>query len=174
MSVERSCLLVIDAQNGFFSARTAETLLRLEGLLRARLFQHVVCTRFVNQENSPFERLLGWTGLRDPESCALRADAERAAELVIEKHGYSGVSIELLSFLRERNIGRVFLAGVDTDCCVLTTAVALFEHGLEPLVLAEYCASNGNQNAHDAALLVLSRLIGSSRVIRGNADAGWL
>lgn len=59
---------------------------------------------------------------------------------------------------------KVYLAGVDTDCCVLTTATSLFENNIRPIVLTKYCASNGGPQSHEAGILCLKRLIGEKQL----------
>lgn len=59
----------------------------------------------------------------------------------------------------------VYLCGFDTDCCVLATAIQLFELGICPVVLSYYCHSNGGEAAHVEALTCLNRLIGMQHVI---------
>lgn len=59
-----------------------------------------------------------------------------------------------------------YIAGIDTDCCVLATATSLFERNIRPVVLAHYCASNGGERSHAAALTVLERTIGAQQIIK--------
>ena len=73
--------------------------------------------------------------------------------------------------LEELNDGstpsHVFLCGADTDCCVLKTSTDLFEKGIMPIVLTDYCNSNGGPNSHEAGLLVMGRLIGKKSIVPG-------
>lgn len=50
--------------------------------------------------------------------------------------------------------GRLVLAGVSTDCCVLSTALAAADAGVEVLVVADACAGAGDES-HAKALYVL-------------------
>ncbi|MFC3572023.1 cysteine hydrolase family protein [Streptomyces yaanensis] len=50
--------------------------------------------------------------------------------------------------------GRLVLTGVSTDCCVLSTALAAADAGVEVLVVADACAG-ADDAAHDRALAVL-------------------
>ena len=65
----------------------------------------------------------------------------------------------------------MFICGIDTDCCVLTTAVNLFEVGIRPIVLTQYCASNGGESSHQAALTCMGRLIGSHHLVSNEIDS---
>lgn len=44
------------------------------------------------------------------------------------------------------------MVGVDTDCCVMMLATALFEYNIRPIVLTQYCASNGGTESHNAGI----------------------
>lgn len=74
-----------------------------------------------------------------------------------------------MTLLKELNDGElpkhVFICGADTDCCVLKTATDIFEQGLMPIVLTEYCDSNAGPKLHEAGLLVMGRLIGKVCIV---------
>ncbi|MGH2416210.1 MAG: isochorismatase family protein, partial [Microcystaceae cyanobacterium] len=68
------------------------------------------------------------------------------------------------------DIHTVFICGIDTEGCVLKTAIDFFENNINPYVLEYYSASNGGDNFHQAAILVLSQLIGRSNIITEPID----
>ncbi|MFG2549591.1 cysteine hydrolase family protein [Streptomyces sp. NPDC048581] len=55
---------------------------------------------------------------------------------------------------RATSEGRLVLAGVSTDCCVLSTALAAADAGVEVLVVADACAG-ADDDSHVRALQVL-------------------
>ena len=59
----------------------------------------------------------------------------------------------------------VFLAGFDTDGCVLATALDLFDQGIETFIIEPWCSSLGGQDMHDAAIKILNRSIGKDHVL---------
>jgi nicotinamidase-related amidase len=67
--------------------------------------------------------------------------------------------------LERRKISEVFLCGIETDCCVLKTAVDLFEHHYRPVVLSSACASRAGKENHEAGLKILRRMIGNEQVV---------
>lgn len=162
-----SCLLVIDLQNGFVSQATEHVLPRIEALMSGGMFDHVVATRFVNVEGSPYRRLMGWAKLSSPPETDLVPFVERLSERVFEKHVYTAVNDEFLAYLDVVGADKVFICGIDTDCCVMKTAVDLFERNRDVSVLAHYSASNGGEASHVAALKVLERQISGGRIILG-------
>jgi nicotinamidase-related amidase len=86
----------------------------------------------------------------------------------------TGLPEALTTFLREQRIERAFVAGIDTDTCVLKIAMDLFDRSIEPLVLADCCASTAGLQAHLAGLAVLSRNIGAERFREAGLSAGML
>ena len=65
----------------------------------------------------------------------------------------------------------VFICGTDTDCCVQINATTLFELGIHPLVLVDYCASNGGIESHKAGLTVMRRTLGAKHLIHGDINS---
>ena len=160
-----SCLLLIDIQKGFISEHTEHVIPRIEELLKNKRFEHIAATRFINSENSPYRRILGWDRLSDGPETDLHPVVCKAADAIFEKDVYTAVSSGLLKYFSDNSVNDLFIAGIDTDCCVLKTAADLFENNIRTKVLAHYSASNGGQESHDAAICVLQRLIGKDNVI---------
>ncbi|MBQ8893515.1 MAG: nicotinamide-nucleotide amidohydrolase family protein [Clostridia bacterium] len=168
----KKILLVIDVQKGFITEKTGEQAKeRIDALLRAELFDCVISTVYRNYENSPIVRLMGWDKLMTAEEQAVVGEAALRSDHFLEKTTYSACSGELLELLRRENGGslpeHLFIAGVDTECCVLATATDLFEAGIRPLVLAQYCGASGGEEAHAAGLRSLCSLIGRNNLWEG-------
>ena len=62
--------------------------------------------------------------------------------------------------LREGGITEIHICGIDTEGCVLKTAVDLFDAGVRPVVLVVACASTGGDELHRIGLRTMRRLIG--------------
>jgi nicotinamidase-related amidase len=161
--VERSCLLIIDVQAGFVNEATRAIPAAVERLQAD--FERVYATRFSNPEGSFFRSLIGWPrfapGSRDVEF----AFTPREDAVILEKTVYTCVTPAFLKSLRANDVAKVHLCGIATDSCVLKCAVDLFEAGVEPVVLADFCGSHGGAECHEAGLLLLRRFIGSRQVI---------
>jgi nicotinamidase-related amidase len=162
--MEKSLLLVIDVQNGFVSKKTRHVVPRIVQLLSSSKFGKVAFTQYFNAESSPYEKYLQWFELKTDEEQALAKEIEPYARLIFRKDVYTAINSEVRTFLEREKIGTVYLVGIDTDCCVLATAVDLFQMGIRPIVLADYCASNGGHESHAAGLRVLVRLIGAGQI----------
>lgn len=162
-----SCFVIIDVQNGFVSKKTEHVPERIAALLDGpSRFDHVVVTQFVNtnSDSSPYVRLMQWYGLMTEESQQIHETIQGKYERVFRKYGYSCFTPEFEAFVSENQIDKIYFAGIDTDCCVLKSATDCFERNISFEVLVNYCASNGGEPSHQAALMVLRRTIGRSQI----------
>jgi len=169
-------LLVVDVQQCFLNEFTRHIPARIEELIRQGGHEPVLFTRFVNVEESPFRRLLGWTECLEPPQTELAGElrAFEAPETVYSKAGYAGLPDTLGQYLVDQGFRRVTLAGIDTDMCVLKVAMDLFDLNIEPVVYTDCCASTAGLQAHLAGLAVLARNIGAERLLDAGLSGGFL
>jgi len=82
-----------------------------------------------------------------PEIKALTGDSE-----IVAKNTYDAfINTELEGILRGKNVEKVVVCGVMTDCCCDTTARSAFNRGFETYLVGDACAS-ANQRQHEAGL----------------------
>ena len=62
-------------------------------------------------------------------------------------------------------IDKIYLCGIDTECCVLKTAFDLFENEYDVYVLKDYCACMCGTQRHNNAIEILKRNIGYDKII---------
>lgn len=84
---------------------------------------------------------------------------------VFEKRKYTVFNNELEEYILVNNVDTVYLCGFDTDACILKTALDLFEHNIKVFVLEDYCMSHSGYYFHNAAILMLKKMIGTKSVI---------
>lgn len=166
----KNILLIVDMQKGF--ARYEQTLAlneKILELLKLKVFDSVVATRFLNDNNSIYEQLLNWKRLKKEEERDIDAKYLQFIDVIFDKYIYNCVNDSFIQKLCQLNEGKypekVFIVGADTDCCVLITATTLFEHNIRPVVLTSYCASNGGDKSHEAGVLCMKRLIGKGQLV---------
>lgn len=169
----KKLLLVIDVQNGFVrTPEVSNTVEKIQALLSAGEFDSVIATRFMNAANSTFETQLGWRRLQTDYEQELDSRIAKYIDFVFDKTVYSCIDKNFIQKLIQLNDGQypeeIYIAGIDTDCCVLTSATALFEYGIRPLVLVDFCNSNGGEKSHEAGILCMKRLIGEKQLIYRN------
>lgn len=71
----KNILLVVDMQNGFARyEQTKELTTKIKELLEREIFDIVIGTRFLNSDNSMYEKLLGWSKLKTENERAIPKD----------------------------------------------------------------------------------------------------
>ena len=113
----------------------------------------------------PYRRLLGWHRFYESSEDVPLAFRPVDGVTVIDKNVYTCVTPAFLDELRSKGIGEVAICGIDTDACVATCAVDLFENGFRPILLSEACASHAGAEYHEAAIRILTRLIGKKQIV---------
>ncbi|WP_200307084.1 cysteine hydrolase family protein [Streptomyces adelaidensis] len=158
-------LAVIDMQRVFAepdspwaAPRFTEAATGVRRLLPAFAEERTVFTRFVAPERPEG----AWRAYYDRWPFALRPPDARLWEIVDELADDTGDLVDAPTFgkwgpglaARLGTDGRLVLAGVSTDCCVLSTALAAADAGVEVLVVADACAG-ATDESHAKALYVL-------------------
>lgn len=164
----KSILIVVDMQNGFNRYEQTHILAKkIAELTQSNTFDVIIATRFLNKEGSQYTKFLNWHRLMTSPDIDLVENIK--ADYVVDKWIYTCVNEEFIGLLKKCNDGEIpkhiFLCGADTDCCVLKIATDLFEQGIMPIVLTNYCDSNGGPKSHDAGILVMERLIGKRSLV---------
>lgn len=161
-------LLIVDVQRGFIRPQTEHIPAIVEQLQTE--YAAIAVSQFENHELSPHQRILNWHRFLPGSDDVDLAFSPAENAFVFKKPHYSCVSYELMRWINANGISEVHVCGIDTEVCVLTSATALFEYLIKPVVLAPACASNGGQRSHQAGLIALERLIGRDNVWGGDED----
>ena len=162
-SQRKGILLAVDLQNGFLIAPECEAVVP-KVVDRASQFYQVWATRFFNR-NANLYRQLNWNEMVSGLETELSTNLSPVVSKTFDKPSYSPVSQALLQALQSDAITTVAVCGVDTDACVMATALGLFDAGFETFVVSDGCASSGGQEYHEAAIKILERNIGAQYVI---------
>ncbi len=162
-SKRKGLLLAVDLQNGFLITPECEAVVP-KVVAHARQFHQVWATRFFNR-NANFSRQLNWNEMVSGAETELSTTLSPVVSKIFDKPSYSPVSPALLHALQSDAITTVAICGVDTDACVMATALGLFDAGFETFVVSDGCASSGGQEYHEAAIKILERNIGERYVI---------
>lgn len=158
------CLVIIDIQYGFLiNKETKEIPYKVRNLLKEKSFDHIVATKFLNKENSPFERFMDWHDVMEDE---IHPEILKVAEKTFDKNLYTCFNEEFEKYIKDNNIDKLYFIGVDTDACVLKSAIDCFERNIDFEVLVDFCASSGGEEYHNAAIKVLERTIGEKCIKR--------
>jgi nicotinamidase-related amidase len=126
--------------------------------LAQALAPQVIFTRFV----APAKPAGAWQRYYEQWPFALQPPDARIYELVDDFAANAGPTLDATTFgkweagLRDRvgPGGRLVLAGVSTDCCVLSTALAAADDGVAVQVVSDACAGVSDE-AHAQALDIM-------------------
>lgn len=160
----RECLVIVDVQRGFVSDKTEYVVPLIAQLTKKRKFDLVVATKFQNSEKSPYINFMDWHGLMTETDQQVMNEIVSVSNIIIPKSTYTCFNDEFEKTIRNNKIDKLFFVGIDTDCCVLKSASDCFEKNIPFEVLINYCASNGGEVSHKAAITVMERMIGKSTI----------
>jgi nicotinamidase-related amidase len=157
-------LVVIDMQHVFgdpaspwFTPRFAEVVPRIAELVEA-FAPRVTFTRFV----APASPVGAWEPYYEQFPFARQPPSAPLYQLVDAFPAYRSATVDLPTFgkwgpaLADRLDGAgMVLAGVSTDCCVISTALPAADAGVRVRVIADACAG-ANDTTHEQALAVMA------------------
>lgn len=160
----KKVLLLIDCQVGFCNSHTDHLPPRWGWALRefGHRFDQVIAARWVNVTASAFMRA-GFTAMhRDDPAIDL---VPEVAPLITVTHDRSMYPVPGHILPRSADgPTEVFIAGVDTDACVMATALSLYTSQYSPVVIEDLSGSTAGPQVHEAALTLLRRNLGPSGV----------
>ena len=156
-------LLIIDLQNDFINEKTKHIVEKIENLVEQEKYTYIVFTRYINSYDNLCYTKLNFEGCLTENGKKIAIDSKNYK--VIDKPMYTSLVPELEEYIKENKIEKIYLCGVDTECCVLKTALDLFDNGYNVYVLKDYCASMEGNQAHNNAIELLERNIGNNYVI---------
>jgi nicotinamidase-related amidase len=165
MRLNRSAVLVVidmqqvfaDPASGWFTPGFAEILPPVLRLAR-EFAGRTLFTRFV----APAEPRGAWRAYYEQWPFALQPEHWDGYRLVAEIEQLEPTTLVTSTFgkwtpelaYRVGDSGELVLAGVSTDCCVLSTALAAADAGVRVLVAEQACAGS-DQAAHQQALAAM-------------------
>ena len=162
-SERKGILLAVDMQNGFLTTPETEEVVT-NVVDNADLFDQVWATRFFNR-NPNFSRQVNWDEMVSGPETELDSSLTPFVSKTFDKPSYSPPADDLIQALQNEGITTVAVAGVDTDACVMDTALELFDAGIETYVVSDGSASSGGTEYHEAGIKLLERNIGEDYVV---------
>lgn len=157
-------LLVVDMQEGFRSEESEDIVGKVAELVEG-FKGEVVFSKFCNEEGSLFEEQLGWTRFQDEEDRRLLEKLRGLDGVDMVHDGYTVATDDLLEYLKENDVGRVYVCGVYTDVCIKKAAMDLFDRGFEVFVVEDCCASLHGEDVHKSAVESLKHILGDDHVL---------
>lgn len=169
MDLDRTALVVVDVQNGFVTDVSRPVVPVIADLVEhwTAAGRSVVFTRYLNYPGSLFERLFDWRKLTHAPETDIVSELAAAAEKapVIDKKGYTLFNEQGRALVEQNGWTELVFCGIDTEICVLKSAVDAFEAGIIPWILTDASASHSSQAAHDAGIFIGRRFIGPAQFV---------
>lgn len=157
-------LLVIDLQKNFINEETKYCHKKIKKLLDCNNYDFIAFTKFINDEDSNFYKTLNWKGCMTEEDRQIMVDTKD--HKVFEKRTYTAFNKEFKDYIKDNNIDTIYLCGIDTDACVLKTALDLFDNDYNVKVIEDCSMSHSGYKMHESAINILKKNIGSNNVIK--------
>lgn len=157
-------LLVIDYQRVFRTKNTEGTVGSIENLVKKVKWDGIIQTLWFNsqEEGSLYRKNLDYTE---------GSPSSRDAGLVKRFFGSKMFPRYDKYSCFDENISRelpadtvVYIAGWETDACVLGTCFDLFDHRVDFRVVTD-CVASDNVEAHEAALTIIKRNFGEVALV---------
>lgn len=159
-------LLIVDVQQGFINGNTAHIPAEIEKHVKNYQYDLVVATRFINKEDSLYQSELALQTMTMLSKDAKLVDSVNdLADIVLMKSTYSSITTDLDKLLKKNKVQEVFLAGINTETAILSTAFYLFDRDIKPKILSSLCASQAGDEMQRCALNILRKAIGSPNIL---------
>ena len=156
-------LLIIDMQEGF-RCQESESILPNLLKLKESFNGKIVFSKFVNDENSLFEKQLKYIGFQNKNDQRLFSELQALNNIEIKHNTYTVLNDKLKKMIKSNNITKVYLAGIYTDVCIIKTAMDLFDDNTETFVIEDACNSLHGKNNHDSAINSLKHILGKKQI----------
>lgn len=172
MDHSTSALVIVDVQNGFVTEHSRHVVPLIVDLVSRwkASGRDVVFTRYINYDNSPFERIIKWSKLKHSPETDIVAELQPFTEdpaIVVDKRVYTLFSGGGEELVRSKGWTDLYICGIDTEVCVLKVAVDAFERNITPWLISDASASHAGLETHRAGLLVAKKMIGAGQIILG-------
>ena len=156
----KTALVVLDVQNIFITDSNKLLPDKIKKHIETQNYDFIIFSRFINSENSSFTQKLNWKeGNHSPAIDIVPELSELALKNhIFEKSTYSLFkSKNVVTFLAERNISKLFFCGVDLDACVLASAFEAFDLGFEFEILVGLTGSSAKDDLNVSAKHIIKR-----------------
>ena len=148
-------LIVVDIQKGFLNKPIYKNLAKkIEEFLNKNQkdYSNIFFTKFINDKNSLYETRLNWTNLQSSETQSFAIDLPKNFT-ILKKHGY-GLNSEDLNKIKCLGIKEIDICGLQTDACVYAISLQLFDAGIYPNILINYCATSPEKQEYSKNMLI--------------------
>jgi nicotinamidase-related amidase len=156
----KNAILIVDVQKFFINKFTKDIPKKITIFLNKKKFDFVLFSKFIFSRKSSFAKFIKKPRLINQKDIDIVSELKKfiTKNNVFTKSTFSSLkSKQLLNFLKKNKVGKLYLCGLDTNACVLATAVEAFDLGFDVKVLEDLCGSHSSKKYHKNAVEILKR-----------------
>lgn len=158
-------LLLVDFQEGFVNNLKIKdqknVITKVNKLLNLHNFDLIVFTKF-NNENELFKIVLNYEF--DMHFSDLEISTENLKNFAVFEKSTCGITNEIIEFLKQQNITKIYVAGLDLDACIIATMFNLFDNGIQPVLVLDACATPRAKN-YKSSLKIIESNFGKNSIV---------
>ncbi len=165
-------LLVIDLQKYFINENTEFLPGKIANFIEKHTFDYTVFFQYVNTPDSNFVKIHNWNHMfGSPETDIVDEVTQYlTGNNLFKKHSFSVFRAEGFSeFMKSKLINELYLCGIDTDACILSSEMEAFEKGYDAKVIEDLCASHWGIEYHRKAIDLLKKNLGKQAIVKSNS-----
>lgn len=167
----KSALLVIDVQEALLNEAVDSIPTKIAKFIESNenKFDFILFFKFVNDKKSNWVKLLNWEGMLKVSETEIAPELKRFLKkdnVFSKKAAFSIFRVnKFLRFVKENQLSKLFICGLDTHACVYVSTMEAFERGFEVKVIEDLCAASHGLSYHQNAIDALRRNLGKSIII---------
>lgn len=167
----KNALLIIDVQVSFLNEVTDEIPIRIARFIKNKKdkFDFILFFKFINDRNSAWVKILNWEGMIKPEETKIALELRKFLKkdnVFVKRAAFSIFRVEKFQkFVRDKNISKLYICGLDTHACVYVSTMEAFERGFDVKVIEDLCAASHGTSYHQNAIDALKRNLGKGIII---------
>ena len=150
-------------QKGFIKETNCHLVEKINNYLRQNNFDNIFFTKCLNNDKSPYTKILNWNGIKNECEQEIVCDIPKDAK-VLTKNCY-GISDKDIKCFKDLGITEMEICGTDIDACCLAIGFNLFDNSIKPIFLSGLCETT-SRDAHmkENALKIIVRQFGKDCV----------
>lgn len=159
----KKLLIVIDLQNGWRHKTASEPAMLQTVELCKKFKGDVVHCCFRNDPSTLFYKQLNWTRFSDSPDIDEIPEIKQLGLPIHWRNTYSCLTEDMVELIKKYD--HIYLAGVFTDISVATTAMNLFDRGINVSVVKDSVATLHGQDVHNQYLKSLEHALGNHNLV---------
>lgn len=168
----KNALLVIDVQEYFLNEVTDKIPRRIARFIEncQDKFDFILFFKFINDRNSNWIKMLNWKGMIKPEETKIALELRKFLKkdnVFVKRTAFLIFRVERFKkFVKDWNISKFYICGLDTHACVYVSTIEAFERGFNVKVIEDLCTASHGMSYHQSAIDSLRRNLGENIIAR--------